>query len=87
MNQPDQNDKFNFLHPRSRYYGQFKPESLAFNANLQYFAQRVSYICGLQTSGKLPTEEAYQQIKELWKELTRSKKGLGIDTEPPSNTT
>jgi len=36
-------DEFDFLYPRSRYYGQVKPENLVFNANLQEFAQRVSY--------------------------------------------
>jgi len=33
-----------FIYPRSRYYGQVKPENLVFNANLQEFAQRVSYM-------------------------------------------
>jgi hypothetical protein len=28
-------DKDEFLNPRSRYYGQVKPENLVFNANLQ----------------------------------------------------
>lgn len=38
-----------FLSPRSRYRGEFKPENLVFNTNLQEFAQRVSYITVLQT--------------------------------------
>ncbi|HIK05516.1 MAG TPA: hypothetical protein IGS40_12525 [Trichormus sp. M33_DOE_039] len=42
-----------FLYPRSRYYGQFKPEYLVFNANLQEFAQKVGYISSLQTNGNL----------------------------------
>lgn len=67
-----------FLHPRSRYRGQFKPENLAFNANLQEFAQRVTYICNLETNGKLSPEESYQQIRTLWKQLKQSKKQLGI---------
>lgn len=67
-----------FLHPRSHYRGQFKPENLAFNANLQEFAQRVTYICNLETNGKLSPEESYQQIKTLWKQLKQSKKQLGI---------
>ena len=71
-------DKSDFLYPRSRYYGPVKPENLVFNANLQEFSQRVGYICNLQTAGKLSAEEAYEQIKSLWKQLKRSKKRLGI---------
>ena len=70
-----------FLHPRSRYRGQVKPENLVFNANLQEFSQRISYICCLETGGKLSPEESYRQIKSLWKELKRSKKQLGIGSD------
>ena len=75
-------DKFDFLYPRSRYYGQVKPENLVFNANLQEFAQRVNYICNLETGGKMSSEEAYAQIKDLWKQLKRTKKQLGIGQNP-----
>lgn len=71
-----------FLHPRSRYYGEFTPQTLAFNANLQEFAQRVSYVCGLETGGKIPPEEAYEQIRSLWKDLKQSKKNLQIGDKP-----
>ncbi len=71
-------DKDDFLYPHSRYYGQVKPENLVFNANLQEFAQRISYICNLETSGKITPENAYQQIKDLWKELKQTKKQLRI---------
>lgn len=71
-------DQAEFLYPRSRYYGQVKPENLVFNANLQEFAQQVSYICNLETSGKLAPDEAYKKIQALWKQLKRSKKQLGI---------
>ncbi|AVH69795.1 MULTISPECIES: hypothetical protein [unclassified Nostoc] len=67
-----------FLYPRSPYYGQFKPEYLVFNANLQDFSQRVNYICSLQTSGKLSPEEAYKQIHILWRQLKSAKKELKI---------
>lgn len=70
--------KTDFLYPRGRYYGQVKPENLVFNANLQEFAQRVSYICNLETAGKLSPEESYQKIRALWKQLKRSKQQLGI---------
>ncbi|MBH8553275.1 hypothetical protein I8751_13010 [Nostocaceae cyanobacterium CENA357] len=71
-------DLCDFLYPRSPYYGQFKPEYLAFNANLQDFSQRVNYICGLQTNGKISPEEAYKQIHHLWKHLKHTKKALDI---------
>lgn len=78
-------NKSEFLQPRSRYYGQVKPENLVFNANLQEFAQQVSYICNLETSGKLSPEEAYRKIQALWKDLKRTKKQLGIGDKPFQN--
>ena len=75
-------DSSEFFYPRSRYYGQVKPENLVFNANLQEFAQRVSYISNLETGGKLPPEVAYQEIKALWKQLKHTKKQLGIGKNP-----
>ena len=78
-------NKDDFLYPRGRYYGQVKPENLVFNANLQEFAQRISYICNLETNGKLPPGEAYDQIKALWKQLKRAKKELGIGEDPFSS--
>jgi hypothetical protein len=74
-------DKDKFLYPTSRYHGNFTPQNLAFNANLQEFAQRVSYICGLETGGKLPPQEAYNEIKALWKQLKKSREML-LDYEP-----
>jgi hypothetical protein len=66
------------LSPNSRYYGEFSPQNLAFNNNLQEFAQKVSLISNLETGGKVRPEEAYRRIKGLWKELKQSKKGLEI---------
>ena len=71
-----------FLYPHSRYYGNVKPENLVFNANLQEFAQRVNYICNLETGGKLSPEESYKKIKALWKNLKRTKKQLNIGNNP-----
>lgn len=68
-----------FLNPRSSYHGNFSPEKLAFDANLQEFSQHVGFICGLEANGKLTPYEAYSQIKRLWKELQKTKKGLNID--------
>lgn len=78
----DKRSKDAFLYPKSRYYGEFKPEQLAFNANLQEFAQRVSIVCGLETGGQISADDAYQQIKDLWKQLKRSKREL-IDAPKP----
>lgn len=78
--------KNSFLYPRSRYHGRFTPEDLAFNANLQEFAQKVSYISALETGGKLSPEQAYKQVKCLWKELKQTKKALGIGVGMPPET-
>ena len=75
-------DKYNFLHPHNPYRGKVKPKNLVFNANLQEFAQKVSYICNLETGGKIDPQDAYKQIKSLWKGVKRSKKELGIGKEP-----
>lgn len=83
---PEQVSKNSFLYPKSPYHGQFTPENLVFNANLQEFAQKVSYISALQTGGKLSPEQAYEQMKYLWKQLKRSKKEMNIGTEPPQET-
>ncbi len=79
MSQQSDNNKDNFLYPKGKYYGDFSPENpnnLLFNANLQEFAQKVAYICALETNDKISTKEAYDQIKELWHQLKTSKKAL-----------
>ncbi|MEQ8752794.1 MAG: hypothetical protein RID09_04640 [Coleofasciculus sp. G1-WW12-02] len=78
--------KQNFLYPRGRYYGKFTPEYLAFNANLQEFAQKVSYVSALETGGKISSEQAYQQVRSLWKQLKHTKESLGIGQAKPPNT-
>ncbi len=69
----------NFLYPRNPYRGDFTPENLVFNANLQEFAQKVSYICNLETNGKIPPQKAYEEIKHLWRDLRESIKNLKIE--------
>ncbi|MBD2211941.1 hypothetical protein H6G64_27800 [Calothrix sp. FACHB-156] len=78
MEETNQN---NFIYSWQRYHGHFKPEALVFNANLQEFATRVSYICNLQTNGKISPDNAYQQINALWEQLERSHLLLGIDKD------
>ncbi len=41
----------------------------AFERILARFGDKVSLIAGLEVSGKLSPEDAYQQIKVLYKEL------------------
>ena len=75
-------EKQALLCPRARYYGYERPQNLVFNANLQEFAQRVSFIANLGTGGKLSPSESYNQIKALCQQLKSSKKVLGIGIEP-----
>lgn len=72
-----------FFSPIGRYRGEFTPEHLAFNANLQEFASRVSIICGLETGGKVPPGEAYKEIKKLWQQLKESKQAFLDQAERP----
>jgi len=76
--------KNQFLYPIGRYHGEFKFENVAFNANLQEFAQKIGYICNLETGGKISSEDAYDQIKDLWKKLKASKKELLDTPKPPA---
>jgi hypothetical protein len=85
MTHPEGPSKDEFLHPRSRYRGNFTPTNLAFNANLQDFATQVGYVCGLETNGKITGAESYCQIKQLFKQLKQSKKTLGIRNHPSTD--
>ena len=76
MTDDPQNQKENFIMPRAPYHGEFTPERMVFNSNLQEFANRVSLICNLETGGKISSEDAYGQIKKLWKSLKSSKMSL-----------
>ncbi|MEH2163406.1 MAG: hypothetical protein V7K38_20810 [Nostoc sp.] len=81
MVQANYQDKNSFLCPRSSYHGQIKPENLVFNANLQEFSQKISYITSLETSGRLSPEIAFCQIAALWKQLEDSKNKLKIGSD------
>jgi hypothetical protein len=54
-----------FLCPHARYRGGIEPENLVFNPNLHEFSQGVSYICNLETAGKITSEQAYQNMSTL----------------------
>jgi hypothetical protein len=76
MDQDSTVNKEKFLAPHGQFRGEFSPENLMFDANLQEFAQKISILCNLETAGKIPPEEAYDQIKKLWKDLKESKHNL-----------
>lgn len=74
-------NKESFLYPIGNYHGEFNPGNLAFNANLQQFAQQVIYLCGLEANGKMSPEDTYDEIKKFWKQLKQSKKELLDNTK------
>jgi hypothetical protein len=65
-----------FLNPKAKYYGDFSPEKLIFNDNLQEFSNQIGIIVALETGGKIDSTEAYKRIKTLFKTLKKSKKNL-----------
>jgi hypothetical protein len=61
----------------SSYRGSdWSPERLAFHQNLESFAERVGLIVGLQSNGKMSQDQAYDEIRKLWKSLRTSKDNL-----------
>jgi len=60
----------------------WSPERLLFHQNLESFAERVGLIVGLQANGKLSQEQAYAQIRAIWKELKDSKETLFVGKGP-----
>jgi len=54
----------------------WSPQRLVFHQNLESFAEQVGLIVGLQSNGKLSQEQAYAQIRQLWKGLKQSKDAL-----------
>jgi hypothetical protein len=71
---PNTNEIRSPLEAHGSYRGQdWSPERLAFHQNLEAFADRVGLIVGLQSNGKISQEDAYAQIKKIWKEVKDSK--------------
>ncbi|WP_231605231.1 hypothetical protein [Synechococcus sp. CBW1006] len=65
------------------YWGSgWSPERLVFHQNLESFAERVGLIVGLQANGKISQEQAYAEIRAIWKDLRYSKDAL-LDTKTP----
>jgi hypothetical protein len=65
-------NKFDFFCPRARYKGEPVLEHRDFNFHFQYFANRVSLLCGLQTGGKISPSDAYLQLNQLWEDFQMS---------------
>jgi hypothetical protein len=56
-----------------------------FHQNLESFADRVGLIVGLQSNGKMSQEEAYTEIRKVWKDLKDSKGALLSDRDGDSD--
>jgi len=53
-------------------------EELAFHQNLCEFMNEMGYIVALETGGKISCQDAYKQLKTIWKNLKNTSKSLGI---------
>jgi hypothetical protein len=62
-------NKFDFFCPQARYTGTPLPGHETFNFHFQYFANRVSLLCALQTGGKLSPSDAHRRLLHLWQEF------------------
>jgi hypothetical protein len=67
-----------FIYPRASYGGSGSPELREFDQQLQEFAQRVGYIAGLETGGKMTPEESYRALQSLWNNLSETSRSLGV---------
>jgi|TARA_R100000027_G_scaffold40453_2_gene30066 hypothetical protein len=66
-----------------------------FEEALKHFGTRVEIICALELGGRLPSEDAYQMIKDEMKELKKCRKhfnkgldcvdGYGMMDKKPKN--
>ena len=55
-----------------------------FERALARFGDKVGLIAGLEISDKISPEDAYQQIKELYKELKTLRKGEKSEWDAPN---
>jgi hypothetical protein len=70
------------LEAHTSYRGRdWSPQRLMFHQNLESFADRVGLIVGLQSNGKMSQEEAYTEIRKIWKDLKTSKDVLLTDQD------
>jgi hypothetical protein len=59
-------------------------ELSVFERALARFGDKVGLIAGLEIADKMSPEDAYQQIKELYKELKTLRKGEKSEWESPN---
>ena len=52
-----------------------------FHHNLESFAERVGLLVGLQSNGKVSQEQAFAEIRDLWKNLKESRSSLLSDDD------
>ena len=72
--QPEEDGVRSPMEPHSTYRGSdWTPQRLMFHQNLESFAERVGLVVGLQSNGKVTQEQAYAEIRRIWKELKDSK--------------
>jgi hypothetical protein len=65
------------LEAHSSYRGDdWTPGRLVFHQNLEQFAERVGLIVALQGNGKISQEEAFDEIRQIWKQLQTSRESL-----------
>jgi isocitrate lyase len=69
-------NKYDFIYQKSSYYGKATPENIEFNKKLQEYSQKLIYLSGFQTAGKISATSAYKQAEKLWQELEQTKKQL-----------
>ncbi len=58
-------------------------EKKKFEEKLRLFGVKVGIICALENGGKFTEEEAFKQIKKLYKKLKKHKKKSPNDTKAP----
>lgn len=63
-----------FLHPLGADRDRCSLPELVFDAKLQEFARQVSYICAVESKGKISPQIAYSQIRMLVHQLKESNK-------------
>lgn len=65
------------LEAHSSYRGDdWTPGRLVFHQNLEQFAERVGLIVALQGNGKISQEEAFDEIRQIWRQLQNSRESL-----------
>ncbi|QDU65133.1 DUF7219 family protein [Engelhardtia mirabilis] len=52
---------------------------LVFRANLREFGRRAGVLAGLADGDKMPLDQAFEDLADLWFQLERSRVGLDLD--------